>query len=393
VIQALLIDLDHTLLQTGLDEFLPAYIDLLVEAVSSEVDVVDPRPILLSSTQAMIENQDPTRTLQQAFASRFYGSLGVTEEDLLPALNHFYSVTYPKLKDLTEPIPGGLELVERARKAGMKLGLATNPLFPLTAVEQRVEWAGISPAGDYFDVIASYESFHFTKPHPEYFAEMLGRLGIAADQAAMVGDDLRRDIEPAQTMGMHTFVVPVGSKDSDSLKGIGEWLDDLAAIEDESKGESTAAGVIARLRGYLAALLQLTPPAADEAWRERPSPREWSLLEIACHLRDTEREVNHARIRRMLTEEAPFISAVNPDEWAEERRYIDQDPTQAMQDFSRARTTTIAQLSRLPGEMWSATGRHSLLGPITLLELIEVATDHDLLHLDQFRRTIEQLNR
>lgn len=393
MIKALLVDLDHTLLQTNLEEFLPTYTGLLAKAIQGEFPTTDPVPILLSSIQAMIANQDPARTLQRAFGARFYLSLGISEAELAPSVERFYKQTYPELRMLTAPMPGALDLIKLARKLGLRLGLATNPLFPRTAIEQRLEWAGLDPSGGDFDVVACIESFHFTKPHPEFFAEMLGQLGVEPECAAMVGDDPRRDIEPARRLGLQTFMISQETNGDEPLAAARAWLEDLSSAESNPETHPSEETVLAKLKGYLSALLQLAPDPEDHRWHERPSPREWAPVEIVCHLRDTEREVNHRRLRRLLSEDTPFISAVNPDDWAEERKYLNQDPQQALREFARARTQTIAQLAQLEEERWTAPARHALLGPITLLELMGVAADHDLLHLDQLRGTLNQLAR
>src|SRR3989304_5167623 len=66
----------------------------------------------------------------------------------------------------------------------------------------------------------------------------------------------------------------------------------------------------------------LFPPLAGEhppARGRRPGPEEGSAGEILCHRRDVELEVNLPRLQRILTEQDPFLSAVDPDRWAEPR--------------------------------------------------------------------------
>ena len=68
------------------------------------------------------------------------------------------------------------------------------------ATNERVRWAGLDPAC--FELISSFETFHFTKTHPAYFAEMLGRLGWPDEPVVMAGNDVERDLGTAGTAGL-----------------------------------------------------------------------------------------------------------------------------------------------------------------------------------------------
>jgi FMN phosphatase YigB (HAD superfamily) len=99
-------------------------------------------------------------------------------------------------------------MVDTAFEQGWQVVIATNPLFPRRAIEQRLSWAGL-PLDRYpFQLIASYESFHFTKPHPAYFAEVLANLGWPTHTVAMVGNSLADDLIPAAELGIQ-FCLPI----------------------------------------------------------------------------------------------------------------------------------------------------------------------------------------
>jgi hypothetical protein len=63
MIQALLVDLDDTLLENDFGQFIPAYFDLL----ASELTAFGPKEeilgAILAGTKAMLGNEDPERTL------------------------------------------------------------------------------------------------------------------------------------------------------------------------------------------------------------------------------------------------------------------------------------------------------------------------------------------
>ena len=49
------------------------------------------------------------------------------------------------------------------------------------------------------------ENSHFSKPDPRYYQEILGVVDTEPESAWMVGDDVERDIVPAQVLGLKTW--------------------------------------------------------------------------------------------------------------------------------------------------------------------------------------------
>jgi FMN phosphatase YigB (HAD superfamily) len=390
VIKAVLFDLDGTLLENNNEKFLAAYLRILGEYLSF---VAPPERIareLLSSTRAMVENNDPTQTLRQVFAAHFYPTLGVLEQDLSEPLDGFYRELFPSLKSLTKPIEGARAIVEWALENDLDVVIATSPLFPLTAIEQRLDWAGLAVEEVPFTLITSYENSHFSKPNLAYFGEVLGRLGRPAEQAVMLGDDPQSDLQPASEMGLATFhVLPSGSEDpgSGNLEQALTWLRNDPTPE-EAEGDPDPAVVLSRMRGDLAALTEQVRGLSPEAWRTRPEPASWAPVEIACHMRDVELEVNGPRYRALINQSDAFVPAADPDRWAAERGYIGQDGERAVMDFCRARLENIGLLETTKPEIWARPALHAIFGPTNLAELTSFAADHDTLHLDQLRRAL-----
>jgi len=59
-----------------------------------------------------------------------------------------------------------------------------------------------------------------------------------------------------------------------------------------------------------------------------------------------------------------------------------------MEDFIQDRKRSIIHLTTLSTEDWSRSTRHSLFGPTTLAEVVNIATEHDLIHLAQMRSAL-----
>jgi HAD superfamily hydrolase (TIGR01458 family) len=63
------------------------------------------------------------------------------------------------------------------------------------------------------------------KPAPAMFEAALARLGVAATDAVMVGDDLGNDVLAAQSLGLHGVLVRTGKFRPEQLEASGEQPD------------------------------------------------------------------------------------------------------------------------------------------------------------------------
>lgn len=203
--QAILFDLDDTLLSTNMGAFLPAYLHGLAASVSNLIDPKEFTEKLLASTMVMGQPHDPALTNQQVFEADFFPRIGISAEVLSPIFDRFYANGYGSLRTLTVPRPEAPLAIEAAVSRGLDVVIATQPVFPATAIRQRMEWAGV--AGFPFRLVTSYETMHACKPQPDYFREVAARIGIKPSLCMMVGNDTKQDIVPAAEAGMTTWLV------------------------------------------------------------------------------------------------------------------------------------------------------------------------------------------
>jgi FMN phosphatase YigB (HAD superfamily) len=390
----LLLDLDDTLLETNMDIFIPAYFKALSSALAGMVPPEVMLPALTGGTKAMMVNLDPGLTLREVFDAHFYLRLGLDRSILQAAIDNFYDEIFPTLESFTKPIPEAIRLVDWAFEMGYRVVIATNPFFPLKAVQHRLRWAGLAPEKYPFALITSYESFHFTKETVAYYPEVLGQLGWPEDPVVMVGDDIEREVKPTQAAGFPVFwvrktdniLLEPGGVPQGSLDSFRGWLEnttpDMLKIAFQ-----TPQALMANLRSTPAAISTLINSLSSDDWSRRPAQAEWNLTEIMCHLRDVEHDVNLPRIQKMLGEENPFLAGEVTDRWVDERHYSEQDGIQALKDFIKARKEAIRLLNDLQDE-WSRTARHAIFGPTTLLELVGFIAGHDRAHIQQIWKTI-----
>jgi FMN phosphatase YigB (HAD superfamily) len=403
----ILIDLDDTLLDNDIRIFLPAYLQALSGELASLAEPQKVVSTLLAATKAMVENRRPDCTLKDVFDVSFYPVLKLDPALVQSYLDRFYANNYPALQGLTRPRPQSIRLVEDAMQRGYRVVIATNPLFPRTAILQRLAWAGL-PYDKYpFDLVTSYETFHFSKPHAAYYAEIMARLGWPDGPVVMLGNDLHNDISPARQLGLAAFQITGANQSTqDSLSPYAEahnptaagrledflpWQDSLSVGSLQPDYTSPYA-MQATLLSTPAALDSLSRNLVFADWCIRPTQDEWSPTEILCHLRDVEREVNLPRLQMVLKEKNPFLPGMDTDPWAEERRYITQSGPHALHKFTAARLELLDLLRAASPEDWQRPARHAIFGPTHLAEIVSIIAGHDRLHIQQFKEDFDTLS-
>lgn len=125
-------------------------------------------------------------------------------------------------------------------------------------------------------------------------------------------------------------------------------------------------------------------------WRARPAPAEWAPIEIVCHLRDEEVEDFGARLRVVLDGGTAF-TPIDPQRWAEERRYLEADPDEASRAFRERRAASLAFLATVQPDRLSGGVDHPRLGRLSGLDLLTAWVAHDRLHLAQLANTLVRL--
>lgn len=389
----LLLDLDDTLLTNDMDRFIPAYIDRLAAYMAEHAPARQFVSELMNATRLMMANGLPDRTLKEVFDGRFYPSLGLERDNVAGDLEKFYTSIFPKLASVTEQVADAPDLIAETRQRDYCLVVATNPLFPRLATLERIQWAGLD--ADDFCLITTYESFHFAKPNPAYYAEILGQLGWPQGPIIMAGNDPENDIKPAQKLGLATYWVnPETLNLSNPRQAAGplaellDWIDQYPS-ENFQPDYQSAESIQAVLTSTPAVLDSLLAGVPDRCWQAKPGQDDWAITEIICHLRDVDREVNLPRIQRLLNIDNPFIEGADTDPWAKTRNYLEQDGPLALKDFVAARIEILNKLIEMPEAAWQRPARHAIFGPTNLEEICRIIAEHDRLHIRQISSLLQ----
>jgi FMN phosphatase YigB (HAD superfamily) len=206
-----LFDLDGTLLDVKVSDFLSRYFLALKVVVAPQFPGVDLLPAVLASTDAM-QRPHPGKTNQEVFYRDFKARTGVDLETNWPVFERFYREVFPTLGADYGPVAGAREAIAAVRGLGWRVAVATQPIFPLVAIEHRLRWAGLADVR--FDAITSYEVMQACKPQPAFFTQVCGMIGCAPRDCIMVGDDDAADMAAGE-LGIRTYFVGQGAAQSD----------------------------------------------------------------------------------------------------------------------------------------------------------------------------------
>lgn len=203
-IKAVLFDLDGTLLPLDQDAFMGLYFKALATKLAPHGYNPEKLPKdIWDGTVVMVKNSG-TKTNEEAFWDFFADRCGEQVRQDLPLFDAFYRNEFAQAKASCGYNPKSAESVAMIKELGFRVALATNPLFPAIATENRIRWAGLSPED--FEFYTTYENSHYCKPNPKYYEEVVARMNLKPEECLMVGNDVKEDMI-AEILGMKVFLL------------------------------------------------------------------------------------------------------------------------------------------------------------------------------------------
>jgi DinB family protein len=152
------------------------------------------------------------------------------------------------------------------------------------------------------------------------------------------------------------------------------------ALSDGERAE-----LVARYRGGYGALLATLEglTAGELDWR--PAQEAWSVRDVVHHLEDAEL-TGAVRLRRLLTEDAPFLPAFDEEIYRRRLAYAARPIEPALDAIRAAHVTTAELLDRLTADDWRRAGTHSEEGPYPLARWLAFHATHTHEHAAQIRQ-------
>ena len=140
---------------------------------------------------------------------------------------------------------------------------------------------------------------------------------------------------------------------------------------------------IAAVESYLAGSENLRAAVADLSREQvvaRPIPGRWSVLEVVCHLADTDANIAH-RLKRVLSEDRPAFERVQPDLMRAALAYDARDIDEELAIFDLGRRQIARILKASPPEAWERVGVVGDRGDRTVGQMVNGAIEHVAHHL------------
>lgn len=221
MIKTILFDLDDTLLGNHVEQFLPHYFSLITQYAKSIIDPQKFMGLLMAGTQAMIDDKDPTVTNREAFWDYFHAQTGLDSNITEAFFLRFYQEQFPAIQQSVTAKPIAPTLMQTCVDHNLQIVIATNPIFPQIAQEQRLAWAGVPVDQFPYALVTDYQNMHAIKPDPAYYNEILEKVGANPASTIMVGDDWKNDIIPANQVGLKTYWISESTPEDTAIPLLG----------------------------------------------------------------------------------------------------------------------------------------------------------------------------
>lgn len=204
MITTVMFDMDGTLIPFDQDEFIKLYFGGLCRKVAPlGYDPDNTVKAVWAGTKAMIKN-DGSKLNSEVFWEVF-NAMNEGLPDARHLCDEFYTNEFRAVESVVQYKVDRKPLIQKLRDKGLKIVLATNPLFPADGMATRLSWVGLTPED--FDLVTHYDNSTYCKPFPGYFREVMGKLGVQPEECIMIGNSVQDDMA-AVNAGLRVFLVP-----------------------------------------------------------------------------------------------------------------------------------------------------------------------------------------
>jgi FMN phosphatase YigB (HAD superfamily) len=201
MLKAVFFDLDNTLILFEEEKFLGGYYPVLLARFDGIFPDSKFAERLMKATLALRSN-DGSKINRELFLGTFCEGLSVSRDEIWSRFEQFFSLDFDIFRDAVTAAPGAEAAFRHVKGRGLKIVVATNPVWPLVVQKKRLAWAGL---GDIeVDLITHIDNMSYCKPQLGYFLQICQLIGVSPGECLMVGDDPANDMVAART-GMKTY--------------------------------------------------------------------------------------------------------------------------------------------------------------------------------------------
>jgi FMN phosphatase YigB (HAD superfamily) len=145
----------------------------------------------------------PHQTNGRVFRQHLARHVGVDAEAVERQMARFHRTVLARMDFPRRRMPGARTCVRRCLDLGLRVAVATTPIYTPDVIALRLDWAGLADLP--WDLVTHSELMHSCKPDAAYYAETAALLGAEPERCLMVGDDPLQD-GPAAKVGMRTLL-------------------------------------------------------------------------------------------------------------------------------------------------------------------------------------------
>ena len=201
MLKAVLFDLDNTLILFEEVSFLSGYYPVLAARFDGIFPDGQFAERLMKATVVLRDN-DGSKINRELFLGVFCEGLSASRDEVWMRFEQFFSLDFDMFRDAVTATPGAEEAFRHAKDRGLKIVVATNPIWPLVVQKKRLAWAGLG--GIDVDLITHIDNMSYCKPQLGYFTQICRLINVKPEECLMVGDDPANDMVAARA-GMKTY--------------------------------------------------------------------------------------------------------------------------------------------------------------------------------------------
>jgi len=204
MLQAILFDLDSTLVTESIF-FRPLFLFPILKKffpfISSPYTIL--KAFYLAIEKVKSSPHLPLgKTNYEIFLESLHFSLKLPISQLSLLVEEILLQDLMKYASFFRPMKGAKESLKASFDLNIPVILATNPVFPLQAIKVRLKALDLVPED--FSFVTHAGNMSATKPHREYYQEIIKKQNLKPKECLMIGNDKIRDLI-AYKEGFKTF--------------------------------------------------------------------------------------------------------------------------------------------------------------------------------------------